>query len=191
MPLTLRDRALDYNLKFPNYPPVVSYENWLYGVWMIGNYYKRKHGFYGEFPPSFLNRIYSMFTDKEKILHVFSGMIDKEDKRGGIAVDIDPNLNADIVADVLTIDNLFNTKFNLIIADPPYSKIEAEKYGYPLPNKRLTLRKLAKICESDGFLCWLDLSIPIYRKLDWDLIGTIAVLTGTNRKVRILSIFQR
>jgi hypothetical protein len=33
--------------------------------------------------------------------------------------------------------------------------------------------------------------IQIYRKIEWKLIGTIALLTGTNRKVRMVSVFEK
>jgi len=59
-------------------------KGWLYGIWQIGNYYKRKYDYYGSYPPSYLKRIYSLFPDKTKLLHLFSGAIDDNESNDGI-----------------------------------------------------------------------------------------------------------
>lgn len=191
--MTLSERARRYQLLFPNYPPLASTEEWLYGIWMIGNFYKRKYDYYGAYPPSYLKRIYSLFPDKKKILHLFSGMIDRTDARNGIRFDIKaiPDFT-DIVGDVNQIHNIFKAEsFDLILADPPYTKEDAKKYNAKPINKRQIIKQLYQILKPGGHLVWLDLSIPIYSKINFKLVGTIGLLTGTNRKIRIISIFER
>ncbi len=181
--------ASGYTEVFPAYPPVVCTGKWVYGVWMIGNYYKREHGFYGEYPPSYLKRVSSLFRGDGEILHLFSGVIAQE-----TTFDIDESLAPDVVGNANRLSEYFpNNSFDLIFADPPYSKEDAKKYGTEkeYPNKRIVLHQCYKIAREGCYLVWLDLSIPIYKKIEWEMVGSIALLTGTNRRIRIVSIFRK
>lgn len=180
----------NYHRVFKKYPKsLMQSGDRVYGVWLIGNYYKRKEGYHGEFPPSFLERIYALFPDKESILHVFAGTI--KDGRKVTTVDLNPDLNPTIVCDAVKMsDHLAPNSFDLVIADPPYSKKDAKIYGLPLVNKRLALREIRKVTKTDGILVWLDLQTPIYRKVDWELLGMIGISCGTNRAFRVATIFQ-
>jgi len=185
--------AKNYNTAFPDYPKLVCDKNWVYGIWMVGNYYKRKHDYYGSYPPSYLKRIYSMFPDNKKILHLFSGAIDEEDSHGGVRFDIKQVENyTDVVGDVREIQNFFKPSlFDLILADPPYSKADFEKYGNKTVNKMQVLKNIYPLLVDGGYLVWLDLMTPIYRKDMYDFCGTIGLYTGTNRKIRLISIFKK
>ncbi len=164
--------------------------DWLTGVWMTGNDYRNKSPLYGTFPPRVLDRLRSMFPEvgPDQILHVFSGAIPQGQ---GLRVDVNPKLHPDIVGDVKCLSRFIHRKFPLVIADPPYSKADAERYGTSLPNKRLVLREIAKVTRKGGFLLWLDCIVPIYRKLDWEYAGQIALTNGSNKRVRLWSIFRR
>lgn len=188
--LSLEKRAENYSKIFPDYPPVVSSKGWLYGIWMIGNYYKRKHGYYGEYPPSYLKRVYSLFKDCSNVLHLFSGTVEKNLDYKHTTFDINKELNPDIVGDVKNIKEHFKeNQFDLILADTPYEKKDFAIYGYKPFSKQKVVKDLYHI--SNGFLVWLDLIVPIYSKEQWKMIGSIGLLTGTNRRVRIVSIFQK
>ena len=187
-----------YKQIFPNYPPVVQSNNWIYGIWMIGNYYKRKYNYHGEYPPSYLKRVYALFEGYGKVLHLFSGVVDKNEQYDETTFDIsstgyEDRPQADILGDAEKLNNYFNeVYFDLIIADPPYTLDDAERYGCTkLVNKKKVLHECYKIANDGCYLIWLDLMIPIYTKKEWKLIGTIGLLTGTNRKVRIVSIFKK
>ena len=112
----------NYHKVFKKYPKslMMSGER-VYGIWLIGNYYKRKEGYHGEYPPSFLERIYALFPRRNKILHMFSGTI--KDSRDVTTVDLNPDLNPTVVCDVTKMSECLPLKtFELVIADPPYTK---------------------------------------------------------------------
>lgn len=180
----------NYHRVFKKYPKsLMQSGDRVYGVWIIGNFYRRKVGYHGEYPPSFLDRIYALFPNKERVLHLFSGTI--EDGKRSTTVDINPSLNPTVVCDVLEMSNYLKPNYyELVIADPPYSKKDAKVYGVPLINKRLALREARKVTEEGGILIWLDLQTPIYRKIDWQLLGMIGISCGTNRVFRVATIFQ-
>ena len=50
---TLIERAQLYNEAYAKYPPLVWTDRWVYGVWMIGNNYRNKNQYYGEYPPGY------------------------------------------------------------------------------------------------------------------------------------------
>lgn len=180
----------NYHKVFKKYPKSLMLSgDRVYGVWLIGNYYKRKEGYHGEYPPSFLERIYALFPGRHKILHMFSGTIKGD--REVTTVDINPELNPSVVCNVTEMANFLpNEHFELVVADPPYSRKDADIYGVPLVNKRLALREARKVTQKGGVLVWLDTQTPIYRKLDWNLLGMIGVSCGTNRAFRVATLFE-
>ena len=76
-----------------------------------------------------------------------------------------------------------------MLADPPYSKKDAEKYGTKYPNKAKVMRELYSIVSPGGVLVWLDTRRPIYRRNMWDFVGLIALDCGTNRLLRGVFLF--
>ena len=184
--MLLQDRVENYSKVFPKYPPLICTDRWLYGVWMIGNYYKREHGYYGEYPPSYIKRVRSLFPDCNNVLHAFSGAVTD----GGVTVDNNKDLNPDIVAEITDLP-ILDDRFDLVMADPPYSQEDAKKYGQKkLVNKRLALQELARVTKPGGHIVWLDLMVPIYKKTITEMVGNICLYTGTNRRVRMISIFK-
>lgn len=187
----LSNMVENYSKEFPNYPKLVSDKGWLYGSWMIGNYYKRKHQYYGEYPPSYLRRIHSLFPESKKVLHLFSGAIEKGLWEEETTVDIIEELSPDILCNAEELSKIITIpRYDLAIADPPYEQ-NWMKYGTKPINKRIVLHELAKIVKKGGFLVWLDTRVPIYTKREWDFFGTILLYTGTNRIVRIVALFRR
>ncbi len=194
MSVGLQDRANSYHKAFPNYPRLVADKGWLYGAWQIGNYYKRKHGFYGEYPPSYLKRVMSLFPEAKEVLHLFSGSLGKGSFENGVAYstwDSDPANEAEFVLPVSELASYGSLGYDLILGDPPYNKKAEEIYSQPSINKRQVLRDCALILVPGGHLVWLDTIIPIYRKVDYTYVGQILLTMGTNRAVRVISIFER
>ena len=190
--LTLDERALNYKKSFPNYPPVVVSHGWLYGIWMIGNNYRSKKKYYGEYPPGYLKRVHALFPDMEDVLHLFSGTVEKGLWKNEVLFDINPDLNPDVVGDAEHLSDYFNANsFDLVVADPPYSAEDAEHYGRPMVSRNKVMKDVHKILRPGGFICWLDQVLPMYRKDQFRLVGTIGIIRSTNHRFRVLSIFQK
>jgi len=152
---------------------------------MIGNNYKRKHGYYGEYPPSYIRRVKSLFPSHKRVLHLFSGKVQDD-----TTMDINPELNPSIIGEACMVHKYFDRgDFDLIMADPPYSAKDAEQYGTKSPNKAAVMRSVYRVISPDGVLIWLDTSRPIYKKEQWKLSGVIALDCGTNRRLRGVFIF--
>ena len=190
----------NHKRKFPN--ACMAYSNkWLYGFWVIGNMYKAPNDYYGEYPPSYIERVMSLFPLYTKILHLFSGAV-SPDKYPGTTLDINPNLNPDICANAEKLSNaLGDRRFDLIMADPPYTVKDAREYGRympedirregtKMPNKLKVTSECRKVISDNGVLVWLDTRKPMYRKIHWRYTGLIAVDCGTNRAVRGAWIFE-
>ncbi len=52
------------------------------GTWIIGNDYRVKSKYYGGYPATYLRRMRSLFRDKQKVLHLFSGQVDLDQMPG-------------------------------------------------------------------------------------------------------------
>lgn len=187
--LSLQQRIKNYSKIFPKYPKMyLVNDKKMEGVWYIGRSFK-KGTFYGEYPTNYLERIYALFPDCENVLHLFSGIV--RDLKG-ITFDINPDLKPDILGDVREIEKYFEpNSFDLIIADPPYEKKDFEKYGVKPFDKRKVIRSLHGILINNGFLVWLDLMIPPFSNKLYRMYGMIPVTTGTNCRVRVVTIFQK
>ena len=186
--ISLQERATSYNKAFPKYPPLVCTDRWIYGIWMIGNNYRNKMGYYGEYPQSYIKRVKSIFPDATNILHLFSGIVKS---KGGITFDIRPELKPDVIGDAHNLSNYFPPNcFDLIMADPPYSQEDSEHYGTPMINRNKVLKECYKVLKPQGFICWLDTVLPMYRKDELLLVGTIGMIRSTNHRFRVLSIFN-
>jgi hypothetical protein len=184
--LTLKDRVEAYNKTFPSYPKLSTSNGWIVGTWIIGNYYRNKSNYYGCYPHSYLKRIRSMFPDCKKILHVFSGSVQQDE-----TFDIKPQYKPTYVGDAHNLSEIIKQKYELILADPPYSEEDAQHYGTPMINRNHVVRECAKILENEGFLVWLDQVFPMYRKKELKLVGVIGVIRSTNHRVRTAFIFRK
>lgn len=198
--LSLRQRALNYNGSYPDRPRLIAWEHpktrkeWLYGIWEIGNDYKSKMGYYGEYPPGYLDRVRTLFYEPFKttdVLHCFAGTVPPDNPFGGIRVDI----RQDMLTPTLRGDARFlpflGARFKLLLYDPPYSVADAENYGTGLPLSRLVTMEAARVTKPGGFLVWLDTSKPMYQKRLWELVGEIGVARSTMHRVRMVFIFRR
>ncbi len=186
--MTLAERARLYNDRYPDRPPLVATDRWLYGVWLIGNNY-RGSGYYGAYPPGYLDRVMSLFPDArpDRILHLFSGSLGPEVP--GVRFDIRPG--ADIQGDAHELSRVAAGPWELIVADPPYSQTDAERYGTSVVNRRKIVAECARVAAPGGHLVWLDTVLPMYRKDAWTLVGTIALVRSTNHRVRMVFVFER
>lgn len=210
-----QDHALYYNEAFLKRPPLAYGNGMVTGTWMIGACYKNPNPLYGAYPHGYLERVHAMFPDAKSILHVFSGGLNllnairaawphvpDYDK---YVADLDaPGLDMELVdmhgpdegryptwqGDVMDMPFEWVQRFDLILADPPYSKEDAAKYDCPPPQRGQVMRALRRVCKHGGNLVWLDQVWPMHRKVDWKTWGTIGLVRSTNHRVRMVSMFE-
>ncbi len=191
MRYTLDERVKLYNGNFPKYPSMWHDKGWILGVWNIGNNYKGS-GYHGSYPPSYLKRIRSLFPDVAncRTMHLFSGSLGKLDR--GLKVDINPDLNPDVCCNAEELsEHVRNDYYDLILADPPYTEEDALRYGNPMVNRNKVVKEAAKVLRKGGYLCWMDMVLPMYSKEQFKRVGEIAISRSTNHRVRAVFIFER
>jgi len=188
----LEHRARLYNAAFAKWPAshlVVTENNgreWLTGYWCLGNDFRNKSRLYGAYPPNYLKRVMSMFPDAENILHLFSGSLPE-----GNYTRFDIQGEVDVQGDAHQLSEFFEPgQFDLVIADPPYSKEDAKKYNFPMVKRKPVVIECAAVTRAGGYLVWLDCVYPPFRKKDgWQLGGFIGIARSTNHRFRTTTIF--
>lgn len=168
--------------------PLNFFNDKFYGVWIMGYNYGHRSKFYGKYPHSLKRRIKSLFPNCNNILHLFSGEI-----KDHLTYDINPDLQPMICDDVRNIGKYSKVirEIDLVIADPPYDKLDFQKYGQKPFNKWRVVRELGEMMKKGSFLVWLDIRVPMYSKKLWHLIGYIAIVISTNQRIRCLSFFKK
>ena len=139
--------------------PYLGYENgWCYGTWVFGNSYKKQANYYGAYQGNYLKRISALFPDRGRVLHLFSGKVDLAAFPGD-TLDINPELNPTYCVDAETCDGVPLDDYDLVLADPPYSERDAERYGRSLVNK--VLARLSDGLRPGARIVWLDQAQPM------------------------------
>jgi hypothetical protein len=171
-------------------------ENRLYGCWMVGNMYKAVNGYYGEYPPKFLDRVKSLFPGRHRILHLFSGSV-KTDGIWEMSFDLNPTLGADTCGNAADLAAFWPRDwFDIIMADPPYSPEHAERYGFKMPNIPEVIRQCHKVLRPGGMLVWLSTRAPIYRARPkypdrFSFKGLVMLQSGSNRLFRGVTFLEK
>src|SRR5690606_31464005 len=102
-----------------------------YARWVLGADYRSRSGYYGSYPPGLLERVEILFGDlagPRTQLHAFSGSLPAGPYT---RCDRNPDHGAELVCDVLDLPRLTPPTWRLIVADPPYSRDDATRYGTP------------------------------------------------------------
>lgn len=150
----------------------------VYGMWFFGNNYKNVSNLYGTYPPSYLPRITTLFPDKSPVLHLFAG--DVPNSPDYVKFDINPDRNPDVVGDSEKLSEYFpENSFGVIYADPPYSISDAERYETSMIKRNVVVKEVFKVLQPGGFLIWMDQVLPQYRKVDWNLWGSLGLVRST------------
>lgn len=200
--------ADNYNAAFPKRVPLSEAGGIIGGTWMIGSCYKNPNGLYGAYPHGYLERVHAMFPDARNILHVFSGGLTPQ-----LACDPLPLLppvdgkrttaevhlvdlggegrhpTTECSVEELPLD--WDEKFDLVLADPPYSKDDAAIYGPEMYNCRRVMSELHRVTKVGGTLVWLDQKWPMHKKTMWKTFATIGLVRSTNHRMRLVSMFDR
>jgi hypothetical protein len=160
------------------------------GTWIMGNDYRVKSAYYGGYPAGYLRRVAALFPDRRRVLHVFSGKVDLAAMPGD-TVDLNPALSPTFVADAHDLAAVPLREYDLILADPPYSVEDAERYRTTMVQRNVVVRALAKGARPGTHLVWLDQVLPMYRKDEWSIEAVIGMVKSTNHRFRVVTIFRR
>jgi hypothetical protein len=160
------------------------------GTWIMGNDYRVQSEYYGGYPAGYLRRVAALFPDRRRVLHVFSGKVDVSAMPGD-TVDINPELQPTYVADAHDLASVPLHLYDLILADPPYSIEDAERYQITMVKRNVVMRSLAAGVSPGTWLVWLDQVLPMFRKDEWAIEATIGMWKSTNHRFRGITIFRR
>ena len=173
------------------YPPALwELDGIIYGVWVMGNDYRVKSGYYGGYPATYLKRVAAMFPEKKNVLHLFSGRVDLSVMPGD-TVDLNADNGPTFVDDAQTLNNVPIENYDLILADPPYSVEDAEHYKPTMVKRNKVMAALGSRAMAGTHVVWLDQVLPMYRKDQWSVTGYIGMVKSTNHRFRIVTIFER
>jgi hypothetical protein len=167
----------------------ISEDGRIVGTWVMGNDYSVKSKYYGGYPAGYLKRIKALFCDKTRIVHLFSGKVDLSVLPGD-TVDIRADLNPTYVDDAQTLEHVPLETYDLVLADPPYSVEDAERYGTTMVKRNLVMRALERL-PAGAHVVWLDQVWPMHRKAAFAVDGVIGMVKSTNHRFRVVTIFRR
>ena len=167
----------------------VSEDGRLVGTWIMGNNYTVRSAYYGGYPAGYLRRVKALFPDKTRVLHLFSGRVDLAALPGD-TVDINPALAPTFVDDAQTLTQVPLERYDLVLADPPYSIEDAERYQTTMIKRNVVMRALQRL-PSGAHVAWLDQVLPMYRKDAFAIDGVIGMVKSTNHRFRVVTLFRR
>jgi hypothetical protein len=184
------DRIANYvrATKFPR-SLFVADDGRVVGTWIMGNDYRVKTGYYGGYPAGYLRRIRSLFPDKKRTLHLFSGKVDITAFPGD-TVDINPEFDPTYVDDAQTLSAVPLESYDLVLADPPYSIEDAERYQTTMVKRNAAMSALQRL-PPGAHVVWLDQVLPMYRKDSFDQEAVIGMVKSTNHRFRVVTVFRR
>jgi hypothetical protein len=188
--MRLQDRIDNYvrETRFPR-SLFISEDGRIVGTWIMGNDYRVKSEYYGGYPAGYLRRLRSLFPDKHRVLHIFSGKVDANALPGD-TVDINPALKPTFIDDAQTLQKVPLQDYDLILADPPYSIEDADRYRTTMVKRNTVLRALRRVSPGTHIV-WLDQVLPMYRKDAFAIDGVIGMVKSTNHRFRVVTIFRR
>lgn len=189
--MTPQERVDNYlqETKYPNGLHVGG-DGRILGIWVMGNDYRVKSGYYGGYPAGYLRRVKALFPDKKRPLHLFSGQVDL-DTLNGDTVDLDSDLNPTYQDDVQELSTVPVENYDLFLADPPYSVEDADHYKPPMVKRNKVMGALGKRVQAGAHVVWLDQVLPMYRKKEWSMVGIIGMVKSTNHQFRVVTIFKK
>lgn len=168
----------------------ISEDGRVVGTWIMGNDYRVKSAYYGGYPAGYLRRVAALFPDRRRVLHVFSGKVDLAAMPGD-TVDVNPDLEPTYIANAHDLASVPLDHYDLVLADPPYSVEDAERYQTTMVKRNVVMRSLAAGMAEGARVVWLDQVLPMYRKDEWTIEAVIGMLKSTNHRFRVVTVFRR
>jgi hypothetical protein len=189
---------MDWPARIENYDRVTGFPRSLFvagdgrvvGTWIMGNDYRVKSGYYGGYPAGYLRRVAALFPDRQRVLHLFSGRVETQ-ALAGDTLDLRAEVDPTFVADAHSMQGVPLADYDLVLADPPYSIEDAERYQTSMVNRNLVLRALAQGLRPGARVVWLDQVLPMYRKDQWAIEAVIGMVRSTNHRFRLITVFGR
>lgn len=190
--------TMDWPARIRSYEDITGFPGSLFvagdgrvvGTWIMGNNYRVKSGYYGGYPAGYLKRVAALFPDRRRVLHVFSGKVDLAAMPGD-TVDLNASMAPTWVADAHNLSSVPLSEYDLVMADPPYSVEDAERYQTTMVQRNVVMRSLAAGLAPGSRVVWLDQVLPMYRKADWAVEAVIGMVKSTNHRFRVVTIFRR
>lgn len=167
----------------------VGEDDRLFGIWNMGQDYRVQSGYYGGYPAGYLRRVRALFPEKKRVLHLFSGKVDLAAFPGD-TVDVNAALSPTFVDDAQTMERVPLEQYDLVLADPPYSIEDAERYQTGMVKRNVVMRALQRL-PTGAHVVWLDQVHPMYRKDAFSLDGEIGMVKSTNHRYRVVCVFRR
>ena len=174
--------------KFPR-SLFVAEDGRIVGTWIMGNDYRVRSEYYGGYPAGYLRRIRALFPEKRRVLHLFSGKVDLTALPGD-TVDINPDLGPTFVDDAQTLARVPLQQYDLVLADPPYSVEDADRYRTTMVKRNVVMRALSRTAQGTHIV-WLDPVLPMYRKDVFAIDAVIGMVKSTNHRFRMVTVFRR
>ena len=185
------NERIDSYVKLTKFPRslFISEDGRVVGTWIMGNDYRVRSEYYGGYPAGYLRRIRALFPDKRRVLHLFSGKVDLQALPGD-TVDINPALAPTFVDDAQTLARVPLDAYDLVLADPPYSVEDADRYQTTMVKRNVVMRALARVAPGTHIV-WLDQVLPMYRKDHFAIEAVIGMVKSTNHRFRVVTVFRR
>ena len=161
----------------------------MFGTFTLGNDYRSKQGYHGEYPPNYLRRMKALFPDKNAVLHLFSGKVDTVAMPGD-TVDLNPDLHPTWLDDAQTLVKVPLEYYDLIMCDPPYTSEDADHYGTTMVKRGKVMKALTR-CLPGTHLAVLDQAWWMYDKTLWEFEAEIGMRRSTNHRFRVVTIWRR
>lgn len=189
--------SVQWTDRITNYETVTGFPGALFiagdgrvvGTWIKGNDYRVKSQYYGGYPATYLRRIKALFPDKKHCLHLFSGKVDLNVMPGD-TVDINPDLNPTYIDDAQTLNNVPLEDYDLVMADPPYSIEDAERYQTSMVKRNVVMSALKRLSPG-AHIVWLDQVLPMFRRDTFAIEAVIGCVKSTNYRFRVITVFER
>lgn len=99
-------------------------------------------------------------------------------------------MNPTYVDDAQTLKRVPLRSYDLVLADPPYSVEDAERYQTTMIKRNAVLRALQAV-SAGTHIVWLDQVLPMYRKDAFAIDAVIGMVKSTNHRFRVATIFRR
>jgi hypothetical protein len=132
----------------------------------------------------------ALFPDRRRTLHLFAGRVDLAAFPGD-TVDSNPALAPTYCCNAETCDGVPLYQYDFVLADPPYSTNDAERYGQCMVNRNKVVQTLSGGLPEGAFIVWLDQVLPMYRKAELKIEAVIGIVGSTNHRFRVLTVLRR